>query len=228
MDSTSSVGIAKTSEHPTKGTAESVREELARVSREIYRSGLTYSTGGNISVRQGDILFISKANTAFSRLQGTDIIICDLQGNPLEEGKPSKEVGFHAAIYQQRPDVGAVVHLHSPYSIALGALPLVETDALPYCTYGAVARVGRVPLVEFYAPGHPDLIRRVAQVTPQAENAIYLAKHGVISFGKNLSQACDIAEEFEQNAKIFVMTGGKVPLLTAEEIAVVRQREGKR
>lgn len=200
-----------------------LRFEIARASQEIYKSGLTCSTGGNISVRYGDIILISKTDTSFSRLQPDDIITCDLSGRSLEEGKPSKEVGFHAAIYQQRQNVNAVVHVHAPYSIALGKYPLDKMDVLPPCTYGAVSRVGKTPYVEFYSPGHPDLIRRVAEEVPNAENAIYLAKHGFITFAKDLGKACDIAEEFEQNAKIYVITDGKAPLLTPSEIEAIRK-----
>jgi ribulose-5-phosphate 4-epimerase/fuculose-1-phosphate aldolase len=201
----------------------SLRAEIARTSQALYKSGLTCSTGGNISARSGDIILISKTDTSFSRLQPEDVIACDLSGNPLEAGKPSKEVGFHAAVYQHRSALGAVVHLHSPYSIALGAFSLNKKDVLPPCTYGAVTRVGRVPLVEFHAPGHPDLIRRIAEELPNAENAVYLAKHGIITFAKDLARACDIAEEFEQNAKIYVLTSGKVSLLTTEEVAGLRE-----
>lgn len=199
-----------------------MRAEIARISQDIYKSGLTCSTGGNISVRADNVILISKTDTSFSRLQPADIIACDLSGRPLEEGKPSKEVGFHAAIYQQRQNVNAVVHVHAPYSIALGAFPLNERDVLPPCSYGAITRVGKTPYVEFYSPGHPDLIRRIAEETPNAENAIYLAKHGVITFAGDLGKALDIAEEFEQNAKIYVMTAGKVPLLTPLEIEAIR------
>lgn len=202
---------------------DSVRAEIARTSQELYRNRMTCSTGGNISVRSGDVILISKTDTSFSRLQATDIIACDLAGNPLEEGIPSKEVGFHAAVYQLRNmgESGAVVHLHAPFSIALGAFPLDKHNVLPPCTYGAVTRVGRVPMVEFYPPGRPELIRRIAEELSHAQNAVYLAKHGIISFAKDLGRACDIAEEFEQNAKIYVLTAGKIPLLSEEEVADV-------
>jgi ribulose-5-phosphate 4-epimerase/fuculose-1-phosphate aldolase len=203
----------------------SLRTEIARVSRELYKRGLTCSTGGNISCRAGDSILISKTDTSFSRLKPEDIIACDLSGKPMEDGRPSREVGFHAAIYQQRPLVGAVVHLHSPYAIALGAFSLNDRDVLPPCTYGAVVRVGRVPMVGFHRPGQPDLIRGVTDELRNAENAIYLAKHGIITFAGDLCAACDIAEEFEQNAKIYVMTGGKVPLLDPKEVDRLRRME---
>lgn len=199
-----------------------MRAEIARISQDIYRSGLTCSTGGNISSRSGDVILISKTDTSFSHLQPNDIIACDLSGRPLEEDKPSKEVGFHAAIYKQRSNVNAVVHVHAPYSVALGAYSLNRKDVLPPCTYGAVTRVGKTPYVEFYGPGHPDLIRRVAEEVSNAENAIYLAKHGFITFASDLGRALDIAEEFEQNAKIYVISAGKVPLLTPMEIEAIR------
>ena len=62
-----------------------------------------------MSVRVDDTLLTSKTNTSFSRLMPEDIVACDLDGRSSEEGKPSKEVAFHAAIYRLRPEAGAVV-----------------------------------------------------------------------------------------------------------------------
>jgi len=200
-----------------------LRVELAAASRGLYDSRLAGSTGGNISQRTDDLILISKTDTAFGRLQPTDIIICDLSGNPLEEGKPSKEVGLHVEVYRQRPAVKAVVHVHSTYAIALGAFALDKQDVLPPCTYGAVTRVGKVPWVEYHTPGQAELFRSVGEKLPQAENALYLAKHGMVTFAQDLGRACDVAEEFEQNAKLYVVTGGVIPLLTQDEVLQLRE-----
>lgn len=208
-------------------THASIREDIVNVSRQIYQSGMTCSTGGNISVRVKDEILISKTDSSFSRLKPEDVIVCDLFGNSLEPGKPSKEIEFHALIYRLKPGVMAVVHVHSPFAIALGGFGVDRDNAVPLCTPGAVTRVGTTPTVEFHSPGHPDLAKRVIEVLPSAENAIYLEKHGLITFALTLDKACDIAEEFEQNAKIFVVSGGRSLLLTNDEVDNLK-RGGKK
>jgi ribulose-5-phosphate 4-epimerase/fuculose-1-phosphate aldolase len=147
----------------------------------------------------------------------------------MEPGKPSKEISFHAAIYAARPEVGAVVHLHSPFGLMLGMFEeLDQDDFLPPCTPYAVSRVGRVPVVEYYTPGSQILAQRVRERTGQAGNAIYLAKHGVITFASNLGRAADIAEEFELTARLYVLTGGRIPLLSTAEVKELRGKDEKK
>jgi ribulose-5-phosphate 4-epimerase/fuculose-1-phosphate aldolase len=80
-------------------------------------------------------------------------------------------------------------------------------------------------MVGFHRPGQPDLIRGITDELRNAKNAIYLAKHGIVTFAEDLWSACDIAEEFEQNARIYVVTGGKVPLLDPKEVDRLRKME---
>lgn len=204
------------------------RETIVAVSRHLYERGLTFSTGGNCSMRSGANFLISKNQSPFGRLTVADIILCDQAGSALEEGKPSNEVGFHATIYRVRSDVSAIVHVHSPFAIMLGAYRQGQRDdVLPICTYGAVTQVKKVPAVDYYRVGSPKLLERIGEVVRTAEQAVYLEKHGLITFADNLAMAGDIAEEFEQNARIFVMTQGRVPVLTEKEVAELRDERGK-
>jgi ribulose-5-phosphate 4-epimerase/fuculose-1-phosphate aldolase len=205
-----------------------LREKLVAVSRHLYERGLTFSTGGNCSIRSGDNFLISKNHTAFGRLTVADIILCDRTGMPLEEGKPSNEVGFHTTIYRVRSDIAAIIHVHPPFAIMLGAYRQGQRDdVLPICTYGAVTQVKKVPAVDYYRVGSSKLLDRIGEVARTAEHAIYLEKHGLITFAADLAMAGDIAEEFEQNARIFVMTQGRVPILTEKEVAELRDEGGK-
>lgn len=203
---------------------EPIYEKIIGACGTLYHKGLACSTGGNISVRTGDTIYITKTNTALGHLSPKDIICCAMDGTPLETGKPSKEITFHAAIYAGRPDIGAVVHLHSPYAMMLGMFPaLSRTDFLPRCSPGAVSRVGKVPVIEYYTPGSKVLAKRVGDLAIQAARAIFLEKHGIITYSHSLEEAADIAEEFEHNARLYVMTNGKIPLLSDEEAELLRK-----
>ena len=205
-----------------------IREKLVAVSRHLYEKGLTFSTGGNCSRRLGDDFLISKHHRAFGRLTVADIILCDQAGTALEAGMPSDEVGLHATIYRVRPDIAAIVHVHPPFAIMLGAYRQGQRDdVLPICTCGAVTQVKKVPAVDYFRVGSPKLLERIGEVARTAEHAIYLEKHGLITFAADLALAGDIAEEFEQNARIFVMTQGRVPVLTEKEVAELRDECSK-
>jgi len=201
---------------------EQIVQAMITHSRSLFERNYTYSTGGNISHRYGDGMLISATNTSFGRLVPGDFVACDLSGQPLpgETLRPSKEAIFHAAIYRARPEVGAVLHLHSLAAIALSclAVPTDTGNVLPAVTSGSVTRVGRVPLIEYIPPGAQRLAERIAEVCPSV-NAILLQNHGVITYAPTLDQAVDIAEELEQNVKVWLMTGGQARILTDEEVA---------
>lgn len=129
---------------------------------------------------------------------------------------------MHVAIYRQRPDVRAVLHLHAPMSIALSTLVDATDDGnvLPPITPYAVMRVGRVPMIEYIRPGSPRLAARVGDVCAGV-HAILLANHGIITFGPTLDFAVDVAEELENTARIFLTAGLKARLLPPAEAAAL-------
>lgn len=188
--------------------------------RSLYERGLTTSTGGNLSHRIGDGFRISGTNTSFGRLRPEEFSLCDLAGAHLDGPRPSKEAPFHAAVYRRRPDVNAVLHLHSSAAIELGCLaePTDDGNVLPVVTSGAITRVGRLPLLEYMTPGKPRLAERIEGACGTV-NAILLQNHGVLAFAPTLDQAVDILEELEQNAGIWLRSGGRARLLDDHEMS---------
>jgi ribulose-5-phosphate 4-epimerase/fuculose-1-phosphate aldolase len=201
---------------------EKSRQAIIDVCRTLYHKGMACSTGGNVSIRSGDAICITKTDTALGRLTPGHLVVCNLAGHPLEAGKPSKEISFHAAIYAVRSDIAAVVHLHSPFAMVLAQYDLPNDDFLPRCSPGAVSRVGKVPVIEYYKPGSSILAKRIADTALEADRAIFLARHGIITYAASLSEAADIAEEFEHNARLYVLSEGKIPLLSEAEAEELR------
>lgn len=191
-------------------------------SRSLFERNYTYSTGGNLSHRYETGMLITATNTSFGRLVPGDFVPCDLAGEPTGgDLKPSKEAIFHAAIYRARPEANAIIHLHSPGSIALSCLaePTDTGNVMPAITSGSVTRVGRLPLIEYISPGAVRLAERIGELCVGV-NAILLQNHGVITWAPTLDMAVDIAEELEQNVKVWLMTGGQARILTDEELAL--------
>lgn len=207
-----------------------MRTEILRAlcthARSLFNRGFTVGSGGNLSHRLGDGFLMEASGTSFGRLAPEHFVLCDPDGAPLEAGPPpSKEVGLHAAIYRQRPDAHAIVHLHSAAAIGLSctAEPTDTGSALPLCSVYAALRVGRVPLLEFIPPGTPALAARAAAVC-QGVSAILLANHGQITWAADLDAAVDLAEELEQTARIWLMTGGTARTLGEAELAALARR----
>ena len=176
--------------------------ELARTAQSLFRRGYSFGTAGNVSVRIGSRVLVSPTNSSFEDLTEDSLAIVDLAGQRLNELIPSKETHFHLALYQERIDAQAVVHLHSTYATAVSCLPVDGGDAaLPIFTPYFAMRIPCLPVVPYLRPGHPDLadaVRAAARLSP----AMLLKNHGPITAGKTLREASALAEELEEQAKL--------------------------
>ena len=71
---------------------------------------------------------VSPTGTSFGRLDPGRLSRFDATGRLTEGDKPTKEMPLHSAFYETRGRAGAVVHLHSCYSVALSMMPDVDED----------------------------------------------------------------------------------------------------
>jgi ribulose-5-phosphate 4-epimerase/fuculose-1-phosphate aldolase len=100
----------------------SVLENLCEVADSFYRRGYAFGSTGNLSMRVEDEIWITPTGQSLKGLTTARLARIDLQGTSLNENRPSKEFPFHLAVYNQRPDARAIVHLHTIYSVALSCL----------------------------------------------------------------------------------------------------------
>jgi len=205
------------------------RDEIVEVGRSLFERRLTPGSTGNISVRLSDgTMLMTPTNVCLGTLDPARLSLLDSLGKHISGDAPTKEAFLHSCMYCQRAQAGAVVHLHSTHAVALSLIEgLDPTDLLPPLTAYYVMRVGRLPLVPFYAPGDRELALAVKKEA--AENhALLLANHGPVVAGNNLREAQYAIEELEETAKLFLMLDGRKvrPLNDAQADALRPQRRG--
>ena len=197
---------------------------LSATARSLYERGYTLGTAGNMSVRRGDVILITPTNSSFGSLQPEGMARVDMEGRTLGDVVPSKEAPFHVAGYQADSATRAVVHLHSTYATALACLrDLRLDDALPVFTPYFAMRLPRLPVVPYYPPGDPGLAAEVRNRIVGTK-AVLLRNHGSIAVGKTLFEAAALAEELEEQAKLFFLLDGRGLALTDEQAAELRMR----
>ena len=157
-----------------------------------------------------------------ARLSRLDGSLHLLSGDP-----PTKESVLHSVMYQERPEAGAVVHLHSTHSVAVSVLADVDAaDVLPPLTAYYVMRVGRLPLVPYFAPGDAALAEAVRPLAGR-HHAVLLANHGPVVAGSSLSAAAAAIEELEETAKLhLLLQGHRTRPLTEAQVAALRAKYG--
>lgn len=186
-------------------------EHVLAVARSLYDRGLTPGSSGNVSALAEDGgVVITPTGSCLGRLGAEDLVHLSEDGTPTRGGRPSKELPLHLALYDARPEVRAVVHLHSAYSVAVSCLAGLDVDdTLPALTGYHAMRVGRVPLVAYHPPGSSDLARAVRARAVDA-HALLLANHGCVVGAADLEAAADAAEQLEQTAQVMLMLHGRV------------------
>jgi L-fuculose-phosphate aldolase len=177
------------------------REEIVRFGRKLVTAGLTSGTGGNLSIfnRAEGLIAISPSGIEYDEMDPADVPVLDASGQVVEGSrKPSSELGFHLALYRERPEIRAVVHTHSVYATTLACLNW-EIPAVHYL----VAFSGhKVPLAPYATFGSAELAANVVAAIGD-HNAVLLANHGLATVGPNLATAFAVAEEIELVARIY-------------------------
>jgi ribulose-5-phosphate 4-epimerase/fuculose-1-phosphate aldolase len=128
-------------------------------------------------------------------------------------------------MYAERHDAGAVVHLHSSHATAVSIMRDIDpADVMPPLTAYYVMRVGRLPLVPYFAPGDMALADAVKSVAGR-HHAMLLANHGPVVAGTSLANAQYATEELEETAKLFLMLQHHAKrVLTPEQVDDLRRR----
>lgn len=203
-----------------------LRDEICHVGQSLFKRGLTAGSSGNISARLPDGGWLmTPTNASLGALDPLRLSLFDSAGKLVSGDPPTKESFLHFAMYGERADAGAVVHLHSSHSTAVSILRDIDPrDVLPALTAYHVMRVGRLPLVPYFAPGDPDLAHAVRALASR-HHAVLLANHGPVVAGTSLANAQYAAEELEETAKLFLLLQGHaIRPLSAEQVDDLRAR----
>jgi L-fuculose-phosphate aldolase len=208
-----------------------LKKTLVDICHRLYDKGFVTATDGNVSIRleNGNVL-TTRTSINKGMVTVDDLVEVDKNGKPLTvDRQPSTEIGMHLLIYSQRPDVNAVVHAHPTYATGFAA----ARQALDACVFPEViVGLGAIPLAEYATPSTPEV---AASLTPHvtSADAILLANHGVVTYGKDLYDAYFKMEKVEHAAHItFVarMLGGE-KALSSEQVeklrAISQQAYGK-
>jgi ribulose-5-phosphate 4-epimerase/fuculose-1-phosphate aldolase len=201
------------------------RERIASLGRSIFARGLTFGSSGNISVRNEDGWLMTPTNVALGDIDPARISKLDSEGRHLSGDAPTKEAMLHLAMYRERPNAAAVLHLHSTHSVAVSALAHIDpNDVLPPITAYYVMRVGRLPLIPYYPPGDQGLAEAVGKQAAK-HHALLLANHGPVVAGGSLDAAAAAIEELEETARLYLLLQGhRTRFLTPEQVAALRER----
>lgn len=197
---------------------EALKEQVYLANMELPKRGLVTYTWGNVSGidREKGLFVIKPSGVGYDVLKPSDMVVVDLQGNRVEgELNPSSDTKTHVVLYNAFPEIGGIVHTHSPYAVAWAQagedLPCYGTTHADYF-YGSVPcarHLTQEELLEDYERNTGVTIVetfRERGIDPKAVPAVLCYSHGPFTWGKDAAQAVYHSVVLEECAKMGIFT----------------------
>ncbi len=205
---------------------EALRAEIVEVGRRLYDRGYVPATDGNVSVRLDDArLLATPKGVAKGFLTPDMLVITDLSGRKLDGARdPSSEILMHVAVYEDRPDVQAVVHAHPPIATGFAVAGIALDRAV---LAEVVTTLGSIPIADYGTPSTAELPAAVRRHI-KAHDGLLLANHGALTAGKDVFSAFYKMETIEHFAHISLTARllGRERVLSSEEVLRLQALRG--
>ena len=206
---------------PSDGEA---RQLILEMGRRMYAKNFVAANDGNISCKvAGDMLWTTSTGVSKGFMTEDMLVKMRLDGSVVEAGvrPPSSEVKMHLRVYRENPAVTGVTHAHPPASTSF-AVAGIALDQAVYAE--TVVNLGVVPCVHYETPGSQGLPDAIAPYCKDY-NAVLLANHGALTWGRSLTEAYFRLEALEHYAMILLYTQrlmGKAKVLSCDQVEQLR------
>ena len=174
--------------------------QFQTVGHDLFTRGLISSHTGNLSIRLGECLTITRRGSMLNCLQEYDLIETGITRNSRSTPLASTELAVHRAIYRETQAL-AVVHAHPPHAVALS---LTETEIVPQCSEG-LSVVGTVPVVGWHMETKPGGLADIIAKALQQHRIIMVHGHGSFAIGQLLEEAYNCTTALEESCQVLYL-----------------------
>ncbi|MFC5729477.1 MULTISPECIES: L-ribulose-5-phosphate 4-epimerase [Nocardioides] len=193
-----------------------LRREVAVLHAELPRYGLVVWTAGNVSARVPghELLVIKPSGVSYDDLTPENMVVCDLEGRVVEgDHAPSSDTEAQAYVYRHLPEVGGVVHTHSPYAVAWAA----RGEPIPCVTTMCADEFGgEIPVGPFAIIGDDSIGRGIVETLRGSRSpAVLMQNHGVFTVGptaKSAVKAAVMCEDVARSVHLSRQLGQPIPI----------------
>ena len=209
-----------------------ITQEMSRYGKLIVENKLTCGPGGNISVREGNLVYLSPSGFSLAEIKSGDWFTVDIRtGKQVGKGKkwlrPTCEVSMHLGCYLVRPDIKTVIHTHPILATALATAGVEFKGLFP----DFVAILGpMVPAIEYVIPAGEEIRKAVTAELKKGWNVLLLKNHGAIAVGSTLKETYYRSLLLEEAARYLVATlsvGRKIRYMTPDEVKGIENLEAE-
>ncbi len=171
--------------------------EMNRFGKKLVEQGLVPSHFGNISVRMGDKIIITRSGSMLDEITEKDVVEVDLHGEGSMDIIASSETISHRMIYQNT-SAQAIIHTHAPYAVVQSLLS--DSDRfVPIDSEGSYF-LHDVPIVTG-GIGSKEMALNLSEALRERKGVI-VKGHGTFAIGKILEEAFIVTTMIEHSAML--------------------------
>jgi len=180
-----------------------ILSQFQTVGHNLFTRGLVSSHSGNLSIRLGDRLIITRRGCMLGCLHEHDLIETGIDKNDRSTPLASTELPVHRAIYQETSAL-AIIHAHPPHAVTLS---LVQTEIVPNDAEG-LSIVSRVPVLGCDIEIRPGRLAALADMIAQAlkqHRIVMVRGHGCFAIGQLLEEAHNCTTALEESCQVICL-----------------------
>jgi len=177
-----------------------ILSQFQTVGRDLFAQGLVSSHTGNLSIRLGDRLIVTRRGSRLGCLQESDLIETGINKNDRSTPLASTELAVHRAIYRETP-ASAIVHAHPPHAVALS---LAESEIVPSDTEG-LSLLGQVPVLGWHMDVKPGGLADIISQALKHCRIVMVHGHGSFAIGQLLEEAHGCTTMLEESCQVICL-----------------------
>lgn len=193
-----------------------LKQEVYEANLELPQRGLVTYTWGNVSGidREKGLFVIKPSGVDYDELKSEDMVVVDLEGKVVERDyNPSSDTPTHLELYKKYPEIGGIVHTHSPWATVWAqagrSIPCYGTTHADYF-YGSIPCARSLTRDEINGEYEKNtgfvIIETVGEKNPMEIPAILCSNHGPFTWGKDAAEAVHNAVVLEEVSKMALQT----------------------
>lgn len=202
-----------------------VIEELNKYAHKLVDQGLVVGAGGNLSMRDGNYMYISPSGFDLKEIEPHQWVKVDITTGEIEGSlRPSSEVLMHLECFRKNEEIKAVLHAHPTYSVGVSS----AGKDIPPLFPDFPAMVKSVGYIDYIIPTTNLLAEKVAELVDK--DVIIMRNHGVLTLGKTMKEAYFFMQLTEESAKVYTISSifGGPRILTDLECEDLRNLSAER
>ena len=196
-----------------------LRKGICEIGKLCYARNYIVGADGNLSARMKDgTILITPTGAMKGFLDPQHIAHIDMAGNVLDAGpRASSEKAIHIVVYEERPEMKAIVHAHPPHAVAMTIAGIdLQQPFIPEI----IVTIGGIPTAPFGTPGTQELPESIRAIV-RCSDTVIMKNHGSVTMGTNLLDAYKKLDMVEHTAKILWLAhsvGAKLEPLDPEKV----------